>query len=76
MDKYSLFRTSQETKNIPFTLTTYFVRLPIRSLNLVFILNLNLDCFVYEYFFGLNPVKFSQFSFLLYGINTQYKIFN
>ena len=44
MDKYSLFRTSQETKNIPFTLTTYFVRLPIRSPNLVFILNLNLDC--------------------------------
>ena len=44
MDKYSLFRTSQETKNIPFTLTTYFVRLPIRSLDLVFILNLNLDC--------------------------------
>lgn len=43
MDKYSLFRTSQETKNIPFTLTTYFVRLPIRSLDLVFILNLNLD---------------------------------
>ena len=44
MDKYSLFLTSQETKNIPFTLTTYFVRLPIRSLDLVFILNLNLDC--------------------------------
>ena len=73
MDKYSLFRISQETKNIPFTLTTYFVRLPIRSPNLVFILNLNLDCFVYEYFFGLNPVKFSQFSFLLYGITLSIK---
>ena len=28
---------------------------------------------VYEYFFGLNPVKFSQFSFLLYGITLSIK---